>query len=245
MDTTVQFGKADRTYTLKRAILIYQEGDRTDTTAATVHNIELDKWKPRLLPGEPITVAAIEGLMRDLGHKNNAAFLPPQVLSLGMDRMAWWCPAGRRRIWFKPSHDKDSATLKKLNSQFAHHPPLLFVADNGLSVYALAQDRRPEADTKVFFAPYWNLSGSDRNGGGHMCRGNIKLPRVATDNLAGFERAFFGSSFTHSSGGKLTRFPGGHNALWRELTTRKSPPDEKFWRKILVPTNTTVNQLCK
>ena len=247
MEASVNFGAADRNFALKSAILIYQDGDQH---AATVHEVYLPHGRPSLKPGQPVTVAALEQLMRNLGKQDGAAYIPEQVVSLGLNRLAWWCPAGRRRIWFKPSHDKAEAkVLKQLNGKFVWHPPLLFVAGakggDGLSAFALLANQRPTAETELCKAPYWNLYED-----GSMCRGNIKLPIASTESLAAFERAFFNSAFSHSSGGRLTLRPGGHHGLWQESAglaarSRKWQPDEKYWRKHLVPLKKSIGTLFK
>jgi hypothetical protein len=49
------------------------------------------------------------------------------------------------------------------------------------------------------------------------------LPRVVSPSLtAKYEEGFFGSAFSHSNyGHKLTRHPGNHLGLWREMQPRK------------------------
>jgi PRTRC genetic system protein B len=252
MNAKVEFQEAERNYSIKSAILIYSDGKNS---AATTHDVTLRHNQPTIEPGQPITIAALEMLMKSLGRQSGVAYLPNQVVNLGLDQMAFWCPAGRRRIWFTPDNWrvdgpakgetldekkmaelerrlKQATLLKWLNGRFVHHPPLLFAVGikggDSLSVFAMAENARPTLNTKLYKAPYWNLSG------GTMCRGNLKLPSATVDSIEGFERAFFNSAFSHSSAGILTRHPGGHNGLWEELAKRKTAPDAKFWRKNLV-----------
>ncbi len=239
MNTLVEFGGQDRHYQLKQAILVYEDA-ASSAAAATVHSVELHNSRPVIQPGQPITILALESLILNLGRGAKGGFIQPNIISLALDCMVWWCPAARRRIWFKPSNDTDAKRLKALNGKFVHHPPLIFKAENnGLNAYALAKNERPTPDTRVYRAPYWNLSD------GHMCNGNLKLPPVAPENLAAFESAFFGSAFTHSSDGTLTSYPGGHTALWEHLASRKTTPDVRFWIANLRRTNQTVSQILK
>jgi PRTRC genetic system protein B len=242
MDAQISFGTkaVDAAFALKSALLVYESGG---TFAATVHDVVLHYGRPVIQPGQPITISSIERLMRELGRQSSVAFIPDHVVSVGIGSLAWWCPAGRRRIWFKPA-EKDKE-LKALNGKFVHHPPLLFAAGarggDGLSVWALTENRRPREDTRLRVAPYWNLDGQ-----GGMCRGNIHLPEATTDSLAAFEKAFFNSAFTHStSGSAITRHPRGHTGLWAELAARKTPPDARYWKTNLVQTSRTVGNLFK
>jgi PRTRC genetic system protein B len=63
--------------------------------------------------------------------------------------------------------------LKNLNGKLCPHPPLLFKAcGSHLWVRALAKDERPEAETKLYMAPYWNCYDN-----GVCCTGSMKIPR--------------------------------------------------------------------
>ena len=249
MRVTTTFGESSTDYTLKHAILIY-ESENSRNLAATTHKIKNYSGRPTITAGQPITISALEQLIQALGKNSGGSFLPANVLSLGIDRLLWWCPAGRRRIWFKPDNrfddklePKTAAELKaltKLNGQFVHWPAMLFLAARGLSAFALPRNERPTAETKIYKAPCWNLHK------GGMCAGNLKLPVVSPDNLAGFEQAFFDSSFTHNSGGGiLTNHPQGHTGLWTELAARKTPPDATYWKRHLIPAKQNIATLIK
>jgi PRTRC genetic system protein B len=219
MQATASFG-SERKFELRQAILIYEEPGRS-AAAATVHKIELQDHVPVILPGQPITLTGLETLANALGKRIENTLLPERILSITMAQMTWWCPAARRRIWFKPTDStKDAAALKKLNGKFVQHPPLLFIAtSHSLRVLALADSSRPNARTKVFRAPYFNL---DANGA--MCAGTAKLPKTfGPSAMEAYEQAFFNSAFSHSNWGhQLTRHPQGHAGLWAEMAERKS-----------------------
>jgi len=242
LKTTLLFDGGDRNFTLQSAILVYADAN---SAAATLHEIGQDHGRPFLKPGHPVTLDAVEELAVTLGKATGATWLPENVVMLSAGKMAWWCPSGRRRIWFKPSHNDperqaELAVIKSLNGRYVWHPPLLFVTSyqrghGSIHIYALTQDRRPRPGEALFNAPYWNL-----NAGG-MCNGNLKLPdSPSPDNITAFEAAFFNSAFTHSSyGDQLTRHPGRHHGLWQELAKRKTKPAAAYWRKVLVPAKTT------
>lgn len=237
-------------FKLSKAILLYENKEEADWSgnrvrvasacAATLHDVTFGKHgRPCIQPGQPASFTAIEALARQLAGKIAPEFFPANLLSASPSRLVWWCPGARRRIWFKPNpDDKQAETLKALNGQKVFYPPLLFVARRGLHVYALVRDQRPTINTRLYRAPFWNLSDD-----GGMCRGNLKLPEAVASSIPAFEKAFFNSAFSHSSGGKLTRHPGGHSGLWRELAQRKTKPDHRYWSRQLVRTHTTINSL--
>lgn len=250
MNANVNLGES-RTYHLSKALLIYESenrtGDRSGGTAVSVHDIH----HGALQPGQPITRAGVESLAAALGRNLAAGWLPPQIVSLGFGKLAWFCPAGRRRIWFKAdgrfdggvqTEDKDTPHVTKLNGKFAHHPPLLFVAsDHSLAIFALTHNERPSAHTKLFRAPYWNLWED-----GKLCAGNRTMPESPQPaNLAQYEAAFFDSAFSHTNIKQLCKHPGGHTGLWQELTAARKggAPTAKYWNKNLCPTKHTVTSI--
>jgi PRTRC genetic system protein B len=231
------------TYTLAEALLIYHEKSRTQSfpsnTAVTIHKIECAHGRPVLGPGRPITLAGVESLAQSVGRNLAATWLPPEVISLSFGQLVWWCPAGRRRIWFK---HVDQKKLRKINSKFVHHPPLLFVAGGcHLVLHALADNIRPCPDTPLLVAPYFNLSAE-----GTMCVGSANVPDLpAPASIPDFEAAFFNSAFTHSNQNRLCAHPQGHAGLWAELAGRKTPPDARYWNRNLIRRRQTVKQLLK
>jgi PRTRC genetic system protein B len=142
-------------------------------------------------------------------------------------------PAGERVMFF--SDRGDDPVLKKMNGKRYPHPPLLFkVRGNQLWVRALEQDKRPDRETQMFVAPYWNCYDN-----GEVCTGSMKIPRetsVAAIHI--WEESFFQSEFTHSSGtGKQTRFSGGFLGMWQSLERKK-----EFPREYLVESSETLSQ---
>jgi PRTRC genetic system protein B len=124
---------------------------------------------------------------------------------------------------------RDGSELAGVSGKLFPHPALLFVACNGvLFVRALSNDRRPDQDTKLAAAPYWNI---DSNGA--VCAGTMRCPKSLTvASIAAWQQAFFQSEFTHPGGaGRLTKRKGGAAALWTSLARRK-----RFPRSTLIET---------
>jgi PRTRC genetic system protein B len=235
MNTEFISGTGSRSLNLVKAILLYSSVN--DDFLATVHDIETGQ----LLPGTPIDRDDLSTVVAKLSGQAQAgrSILPVRVLYSDAALLMWWCPASRRPIYFKSGKSE----LDSLSGQEVAHPPLVFLArSQSLFVWALQENERPVASTKLYVAPYFNIYE-----GGGMCSGNVRLPESLTPteaNLEAWGEAFFGTNFTHSNlgGGKLTAFPGGHNALWEKMALECE--QSKHWQfpceAALVPTKLTV-----
>lgn len=125
-------------------------------------------------------------------------------------------------------------TLRDLNAKSYPHPALVFKASGThLWVRALAESKRPIAQTRVHVAPYWNCYDD-----GSVCTGSMKIPRVKTvESISSWERSFFQSEFTHAIGTrKQVEFPGGLLPMWKTLAGRK-----RFPGRYLVTANQTLD----
>ena len=120
----------------------------------------------------------------------------------------------------RPNHDSELVG-RKADPRI---PALLFVVRNGvLFVRALSDYRRPDQDTKLSAAPYWNIDSD-----GAVCAGTMRCPKSLTvASIAAWQQAFFQSEFTHPGGaGRLTTRKGGTAALWTSLAGKKRFPRE-------------------
>jgi PRTRC genetic system protein B len=255
MKTVLNLGQT-ATFNLQQALLIYEREchhftgkDPSINTAVSVHPIILVGKRPTIGPGQPVTIGTIQTLAAAVGKNMAACYLPPSVVSMGYGQLAWWCPAARRRIWFKADgrfngggteNHSETARVTRLNGKFVHHPALLFLSKgNTIAVFALAASERPGPNTPIYRAPYWNLWKS-----GVMCQGNRHVTDTATPSaIPEYEDAFFNSAFSHTNITKLCRFPGGHTALWEELAKRKHAPDTAFWTANLHRIKSTVGTI--
>ena len=117
---------------------------------------------------------------------------------------------------------RDGSELAIISGKIFPHPALLFVVRNGvLFVRALPKNRRPDPDTRLAGAPYWNI---DSNGA--VCAGTMRAPKSLTvASIPTWQQAFFQSEFTHpGSAGRLTKRKGGTAALWKSLAGKKTFP---------------------
>ena len=143
-----------------------------------------------------LTTEFIRGLAQGLGTEAPAELLPPTVLVWTGDLSVWWTPRAVRRMYFRSNSEAPLGLSGEMFSQ----PPLVWkVAGAELSVRALRKNQRPNADTSLMIAPYWNTDGES----GVVCQGSMRAPEAAgVASLAAWEQAFFQSDFTHQTGVK-------------------------------------------
>ena len=206
----------NRIFSLKQAVLLYQEGSRA---FATLHEVKCrPNEAPYLCAGQSVTTGFLETLAKGLGASMAAEVLPEHVLARTPELIAWWSRAQPRLMFFGDGN----AEAKKLNGKMYPHPPLVFMIDGReLFVRALAEDYRPAANTQLKNAPYWNTDSA-----GRVCLGSMRVPEGAgVGSLSGWENAYFASEFTHPSGAvRLTTHSGGFLGLRSNLAGRKHFP---------------------
>jgi hypothetical protein len=89
MDADVRIGDT-RTFALKQALLLYQEGHRA---FATLHEVKsLPDGPPYLCAGQPVTTGFLQTLAKGLGANMPAEVLPENILARTPDLIAWWSP---------------------------------------------------------------------------------------------------------------------------------------------------------
>ena len=160
---------------LYQAVLLYRN-DHGNRFMATVHGVvqkETD-GTPLLGSGQLLSTAVLRELAKQLGTSCPAEFLPGNVVARTPELIAWWTPAAVRPMFFR-----DGSELAGISGKFFPHPALLFVVRNGvLFVRALPNNRRPDPDTRLAAAPYWNI---DSNGA--VCAGTMRIPKSADGRL--------------------------------------------------------------
>lgn len=205
---------------LRRAILLYEGDSRVLATVHAVYQVP-DEKQPVIGPGRCLTREALDELVHKLaGTSQRRDIIPEGVLCSDSTRLAWWTPSALRPIFFNTA---DKEFNKAVDGKNVRYPALVFVAKPGsLSVFAIPEDARPNADTKLYRAPFMNLYDQ-----GNMCAGDTRLPEVVlTKDIPTWERSFFDTRFTHTNihSGKLTTFEGGHTALWKAMVRAKRFP---------------------
>lgn len=249
----VRLEGADRELALKRALLVYETPGSGAAPFVTVHEVQTKKKGPPVLgPGFPLDQAAAARFAADVSKSlAYSGFVPPELLALGPGWVAWWCPPAKRRVWFdctraNPEEGADRDAVDDGPSKLGNrsgvtpHPGLVFAASPGdWRVWAVKGAARPDADTALQRAPYFNVWADE----GGICLGNVRVPSApGPEAIAAYEKAFFESRFTHPNRGFRVRFPGGGYALWAELLA--ATPDT-FPEDVLVDAGVTLGGLVR
>lgn len=217
-------GEKDAPFTLDKAILVYKGGG--GQAFATAHEVAKVGKKTVILAGKAMSAQAAVELALELS-KNAArgGFVPQELLFHDGDTMSWWVPPARRHVSFKA---KELGADER--GEVVSHPGLVFMASGRRhwSVWAVKGNERPNEQTPLFLAPYFNVSET-----GVICVGNVSLPDgTAAERISAWNDAFFNSFFTHSNARKLVKYRGGAYAFWRDMLNGKH---HVFPERVLVP----------
>ena len=224
-----------RNFVLRKAILVYEEVVYNRERFATLHEVlreGAEPQQPRLGPGTLLTTAFLKVLSSGLERPAKALLLPENVLAYTSELLIWWTAPRLHSMYFSDGAEDRIA----INGRVCPHPPLLWKVRRGrLFLRALSTSLRPNADTSLMIAPYWNTQA--RNG--DVCEGSMPRPQETDlSNILEWEEGFFNSRFTHPSGvGKLTTHPGGFMGLWSELAGKQQFPSD-----YLAPAKQTLQQ---
>jgi PRTRC genetic system protein B len=219
---------------LSETLLVYRE-ERRDRCYVTRHEVlapSTVNGQPVLGPAKPLTSAFLAKLNTSLGKGIDLEILPENVLVRTLDTIVWWTPAQHRVMFFTGDR---AAEFAALNGKSYPQPPLLFMAKDGrLLVRALTQDTRPDSDTALSVAPYWNVYAN-----GDICLGSMARPETRTvRSIKAWETSFFASKFTHPNTPQITSFPSGYLDLCTSLAGQTSA----YPREYLIDAKQTLGQ---
>lgn len=220
------------------AIVLYRQQGGQGRGFATVHDVQLQGEVPVIQAGKLLGTADMASMMMEMMPGRRLAFIDQRMLALSEHEMVWWMRPSRRTMWFNTD---GSDGLGQCFGE-AWHPGLVFCAGEcGWRVYAIKGSERPEADTPLFQAPYYNV-----NSEGLICRGSADLPKsIGPDQIEAHEEVFFRSRFTHPNvhvKRKLTRARGGAGGLWKRMLDEKA---KCFPESTLVQKKVTLGGLIK
>jgi PRTRC genetic system protein B len=213
MDLHLSLGASER-LTLTGAILVYRGARRS--FAAWHRAVANSEGAPTLSEAERLSTEFLRVLSAGLGAYVAPEILPANVLVRNAETLVWWSLPQHRTLFFVEHADRAGA----LNGRVYPIPALVWKAmGRHLWVRALAESNRPDADTPLRTAPFWNINDS-----GEVCLGTMRIPGDSgLDSIAAWERGFFESEFTHASGAsRLTTFPGGFIPLLESVAGSKA-----------------------
>jgi PRTRC genetic system protein B len=237
INLTEQFIQAnledEKQITSKLAIVIHGNGSGS-RSCVTRHTIKNGK----MALGEVISVEELSQTLIDLQTKNTSIkstiapseFIESNIIASSSKMLAWHTPRKEQTLFLSKSSVK--VTL----------PPLLYVyrpamghGNASLAIFALAANKRPTAETKLYHAPLMNIYGD-----GKLCLGSMIIPQKITDTTTKtVENEFFGSKFTHPNTQKITRKPVNIEVFYHQ----KEKSGKPIMTSELMPMNTTVGQV--
>jgi PRTRC genetic system protein B len=227
--------QANQSYRLTNAVLVYQDAQRKPAFVS-VHDVGSDDGnRPVIQAGVPASKSGLLALMR---------ILDPETL-LKPAHQAGACARRRIGILRLVQRPQGQAGLVRLQGTWGAHgsrvpcPGLVFVVTTkAWKVFAYKGRQRPDAETPLFVAPFFNVWNTGRSASGVPgCR---KAIRCTTSEA--WEEAFFRSYFTHPNihtPRGLTRYRAGPFALWRDLLDGRLT---HFPTRTLVSTGWTLRQ---
>jgi PRTRC genetic system protein B len=233
-DITENFGTL---YHPKSALVFYETiGTNTDVY---VEHFDMDS-NGTPINAHPLTVKEANVLAKALktDEENSKAFLKPKgilptnILHINPSEkgtVLWYTKARQRQLYFVDSLG--------IPNGVAQVPPMLWFANkNSLSVFALANDRRPTEKTPLHYAPFFNIYEN-----GNVCMGtvsiDIKNSASVEEFIQAWEHYFFNSYFSHSLCENLTK--KNIVTLWKNLINTDKP----FPKEVLKKNNKTLKNL--
>jgi len=178
----IQTASRSHEVALQGAILLYGTGPG-QFSYATAHRIEAEaSGRPVIGAGVPLNRMALIHAVREVAEHAlpKGEFLTPDVLSISPSAVTWWCPAARRRVFFK---------CKELGERSAivSHPALVFQASqSGFKVFALKGQERPVPEANCSSRRTSTRGTTGRSAlARHMCQSRSTWPRLP-DGKTGF-----------------------------------------------------------
>lgn len=221
-----------------KSALVFYETAGTETDMYVEHFDMDSNGTP--INAHPLTVKEANILAKALqtDEEKSTAFLKPKgilptnILHINPSEkgtVLWYTKAQQRQLYFVNG-------LGVPNGK-AQVPPMLWFANkNSLSVFALANDRRPTEKTLLHYAPFFNIYEK-----GNVCMGtvsiDIKNSASVEEFIQAWEHYFFNSYFSHSLFENVTR--KNIVTLWKDLINTDKP----FPKEVLKKNNKTLKNL--
>ncbi|OES24114.1 hypothetical protein [Alteromonas macleodii] len=203
--------------TVECAIVFTTAGHLTLTTRHPIQGNKLGKGVPvnaqeileQVVEGNAQANRTIDAMCEDRNQKA-PQLLPDTILLDNSKTLMWYAKAQNRMMWFHVGN--------KLQVR-VWWPAVLFILDRKtkrLDVFALARSTRPTMNTKIYRAPFMNISRT-----GDFCLGGAVLPKdLSATNIAAMEACLYDSNFTHlndhDKSHAIFSDDNSHLRFWRE-----------------------------
>lgn len=220
---------------LKRAILLYEGGDRT---LATIHEVEAREGKqPTILAGKALTARMSRWILQAVSRNGiGVSFLPECALMACGDRLMWYEPPQVRHLGFKQSTQFPARSPGTLSGT-APTPGVIFLVEgNSWRVMAYRGEGRPTPGTPLYRAPTLNTYQD-----GAICTGNVRTPSsTAAESIQAWSDAFWHSNFTHANYEGVVDYEGDAPKLWKDALLSRF--GTTFPDHVLKPYNQTLGE---
>ena len=188
---------SENAYLATCALIVYRKSN--GEILCTLNEIE----DGRIQPGAAVDGKKLAGLFNSIGDVDlktalKMAWQDQRILARGPNSVLWYAPPCRREIFFSCTNKN----LQRYSGKVFPYPGLVFLARRDqLAVYAV-KARRPEAGTKLYHAPFWNISEH-----GQICLPSSARNRQHTPEE--WENIFYNSAFSHAgtSPANISRTP--------------------------------------
>ncbi len=224
-------------YRLAKALFFYQGNSRT---IATLHGVR----GRELLAGKSLDVQDLEELFHSCDQRSKMTFFPPEVVAWSRNEVLWFEKSRIRPIYFNAPEPK-RRFVNKISGQNVLWPNLLMqISRHEINCWAVKSSRKPSPHTKLYRAPFINISNNHR-----FCPPN-EFHGLSDENIIDFARKaadlFFRGHFSHLYGNMEPRIsrPGGLDRFWVHMAKQLAAGKVKsFPNQYLVPANLTVRNV--
>lgn len=211
------------------ALILYQGSG----SAVLKHPIHTECERPMLGAAAPLTEEDAQRLIVALGGQSLTP-VQPNTLAVSPVATAWWWPPQARALMFDAKYTQ-TASIAQLSGVAIPLPGLVFIASPAqLRVFAVRGRNRPDLDTPLMHAPFWNVFATAT-----VCRGTVIYPNTCTpESQSAWETSFFQSVFTGPS--RTDRFINWDRSY--EELLRHAIFHGEFHDDALLPTGRTLGQ---
>ncbi len=222
-DITQQLGKNYYPY----SALVFYKSDESYNNFYVEHFDMDSNGTP--INAHPLTIQEGKKLSQMLNideEQKNACFIPNGLLPTNVlylnptdnGQVIWYNKPQKQKVYFIESLGISNGT--------AYMPTLIFKATKTeLSVYALKSNRRPSMNTKLYYAPFFNVYES-----GKICMGSVDIKVSKAQSLEEFislwEDHFFNSYFAHLLG-NYNPIKSNIVEFWKQHINTEKPFDTK------------------
>jgi len=239
MNTVNDIAKNFGTLYYPKSALVFYETAGTETNMYVEHFDMDSNGMP--INAHPLTVKEADVLAKALqtDEERKKAFLKPKGIlptnilhinpSAEKGTVLWYTRSKQRQMYFVDS--------LSISNGMAQVPPMLWLASkSSLTVFALANDRRPTEKTLLHYAPFFNIYEK-----GNVCMGTVSIDIKNSSSVEEFiqawEHYFFNSYFSHSLCENLMK--KNIVSLWKDLIGTDKP----FPKEALKKNNKTLKNL--